>query len=61
MKKIIKPLAWLLLAVLACGIVTDAMCAFGLSRGWQYVYNLAALLAMPFLVFAGLGDKVCYR
>lgn len=56
-RKFLRAFAWVIVAALCLGIVTDFLCALGLVRGWQYLFNFAAFLALPFLVFVGLGEK----
>ena len=61
-RKFIKALCWAIIALLAVGIITDALCALGLPRGWQYAYNaFFFLLALPGLLAGALGDKLQYE
>ena len=58
MKKIVKIIAWALIALLALGMATDWLVMLGCARGWQYIFNFASLLAMPFLLAFALPEKV---
>lgn len=58
MKKIVKIIAWALIALLALGMATDWLVLLGCVRGWQYIYNFASLMAMPFLLAVALPEKV---
>ena len=58
MKKTRKFLCWSLIVLLALVVITDALCALGLPRGWQYAYNaFFFLLALPGLLAGALRDK----
>ena len=57
MKKIVKIIAWALIALLALGMATDWLVMLGCVRGWQYIFNFASLMAMPFLLSGALPEK----
>ena len=57
-RKIIQALCWAIIALLAIGIITDWLVLLGCVRGWQYIFNFASLLAMPFLLAFALPEKV---
>lgn len=51
-RKAIRALALTVLFVLSLGVITDALVFFGLSRGWQYLYNAAFfIVACPAAAF----------
>lgn len=61
-RKLFRAFCWALIALLAVGIITDALCTLGLSRGWQYAYNaFFFLLALPGLLAGAIGDKLQYE
>ncbi len=55
--KIIRAGAWVIIALLGIGIITDFLCALGLARGWQYIFNCASFLALPILTGVALKDR----
>ncbi len=55
--KIKKALAYLGIAVIAVGIVTDAVVLLGGPRAWQYIFNFAGLITFPFLLAVAWRDK----
>lgn len=58
MKKIVKIIAWAIIALLAIGVVTDALVLLGLKRAWQYIFNFASIfLFIPVLLYHALRDK----
>lgn len=57
-RKAIKALCWVAIALLALGMATDWLVLLGCVRGWQYIFNFASLLAMPFLLAVALPEKV---
>lgn len=57
-RKFIQALCWALIALLALGMATDWLVMLGLNRGWQYIYNFASLMAMPFLLAVALPEKL---
>ena len=57
-RKILPILAWIAIAVLVVGVVTDALVSLGLKRAWQYIFNFASIfIAIPFLLYIALRDK----
>lgn len=57
-RKFIRALLWVLIALLALGIITDWLVLLGLNRGWQYIYNFVAFCAVVGLLVLALGDKL---
>lgn len=56
--KLVVALCWAFVAILAIGVVTDALVLLGLKRAWQYIFNFASLFfAIPFLLYIALRDK----
>ena len=56
--KIVAALCWVVIALLAIGIATDALVLLGLMRAWQYIFNFASIfLFIPFLLYHALRDK----
>lgn len=55
--KIIRAGAWVIIALLGIGIVTDALCMLGLARGWQFIFNCASFIALPALVYVATKDE----
>lgn len=57
-----KILCWLFIVLLALVVVMDGICAIGLSRCWQYLYNaFFFLLALPLLLTGALKDRLEYE
>lgn len=57
-RKAIKALCWAIIALLANGVVTDALVLLGLKRAWQYIFNFASIfLFIPVLLYHALRDK----
>lgn len=57
-----KFLSWLFIVLLALVVVMDGICALGLSRGWQYIYNaFFFLLALPLLLAGALDKNLQYE
>lgn len=57
-RNLIRIAAWAIIALLAVGIITDWLVLLGCVRGWQYIFNFASLMAMPFLLAVALPEKV---
>lgn len=56
--KIAAALCWAIIALLAIGVVTDALVLLGLKRAWQYIFNFASIfLFIPILLYLALRDK----
>ena len=56
--KLVVALCWALVAILAIGVVTDALVLLGLKRAWQYIFNFASIfLFIPILLYLALRDK----
>lgn len=56
--KIVAALYWAIIALLAIGVVTDALVLLGIKRVWQYIYNFASIfLLIPVLVYYALRDN----
>lgn len=56
--KIVAALCWVVIALLAIGIATDALVLLGLKRAWQYIFNFASIfLLIPILLYLALRDK----
>lgn len=42
----------------AIGFIADWLVLLGFNRWWQYIYNFASLMSMPFLLAGALLEKV---
>ena len=61
-RKTFRAFCWALIVLLALVVITDALCALGLSRGWQYAYNaFFFFFALPGLLAGAMGDKLQYE
>lgn len=61
-RKLFCTLCWVLVVILAIAVITDALCALGLSRGWRYAYNaFFFFFALPGLLAGAMGDKLQYE
>ena len=56
--KIVAALCWVVIALLAIGVVTDALVLLGLKRAWQYIYNFVSFCAVVGLLVPALGEKL---
>lgn len=57
-QKLIRAAAWLLISILAVGIITDFLLALGCPHAAQYIYNFLAFCAIVGLLVVALGDNL---
>ena len=56
-RKLLQALCWVIIVLLAIGMATDWLVLLGCVMGWQYIFNFASLMAMPFLLSGALPEK----